>query len=137
MRRIPIPNNNSPNEFGFELDKTLADGSHALGIVRLTDQQSPYNHNDILITATAWQIGPEGRPVARQTGPGQSRQVAIRPLMVVIPRGEYTHEEAEKQINIAAAALEQEAGDIPEAVSLPLPLPPVVPARNPAQPPIT
>lgn len=137
MRRIPIPNNNSPNEYGFELDKTLSDGSPARGIVRLTDQQSPFNPEDILITIDAWQVGPEGRPVAKAIGPGQTRRVSIRPLMITVPRGEYTHEEAEKQINLAAAALALEAGDIPEPVSLPKLSQPLTPAVVPAQQPTT
>lgn len=138
MRRIPIPNNNSPNEYGVELDKTLSDGSKALGLVRITDQPSPYKPDEILILTEAWQITSDGRPVAAQPSPGQSRRVAIRPLYVSIPRNEYTHVEAEKQIDLAAAALQQIAGDIPEPVSLPNPkgdiASPVLPEQLPGTP---
>jgi hypothetical protein len=133
MRRIPIPNNNSPNEFGVELDKKLTDGSKAIGVVRITDTQSPYNPEEILLTIEAWQVGPEGRPYARQPLTGQPQRVGIRPLIVSIPRSQYTHEEAEKQINIAAAALALEAGDPPAPVSLPNPPREITPAAAPAQ----
>lgn len=135
MRRIPIPNNNSPNEFGIELDKKLSDGSKALGIVRITDQQSPYKPEDILLNIEAWQITPDGRPVQRQLAVGgQPSRVGIRQMVVVVPRGEYTHEVAEKQVDIAAAALALEAGDIPKPVSLPAPHADTAPAVAPAQP---
>lgn len=138
MRRIAVPNNNSPNEFGVELDKELSDGSKALGIVRITDAPSPFKPDDILLTIEAWQIDPNGRPISLQNLSGRTTQrVGIRPLVVAVPRGEYTHEVADKQIDIAAAALALEAKDIPEPVSLPNLAQDSAPVPNPAQLPTT
>lgn len=134
MRRIPIPDNTSPYEFGVETDKTLADGSKALGIVRVTDQQSPFKPDDVIILVDAWQVTTDGRPVQRQSLTGLPQKVGIRQMAVVVPRGEYTHGVVDRQIDIAAAALALEAGEIPEPVSLPAPVPDVASAPNPAQP---
>lgn len=135
MRRVPIPNSNSPYDFGVELDKTLADGSKALGIVRVTDQISPFKPEDMMILVDAWQVTKEGRPVQRQSLNGQAQKVGIRQMIVVVPRAEYSHEVADKQIDIAAAALALEAGEIPEPVSLPASAPIVDRTPAPAQQP--
>jgi hypothetical protein len=138
MRRISIPNNISPNEFGVELDKDLTDGSKALGIIRVTDSPSPFKPDEILITIEAWQVDTNGRPIVIQNLSGRAPQrVGIRPLVVAVPRGEYTHEVADKQINIAAAALALEAKDIPEPVSLPNLPQDVAPTAVPEQLPTT
>lgn len=134
MRRIPIPNNTSPYEFGVETDKTLADGTKALGVVRVTDQQSPFKTEDMLILVDAWQVSPNGRPVMRQNLTGPPQKVGIRQMVVVVPKGEYTHDVVDKQIDLAAAALASETIEIPEPVSLPASQPDAAPAANPAQP---
>jgi hypothetical protein len=119
MRLVPIPNNNSPNEHGVELDKVLSDGSKALGIVRITSQPSPYKSGDTLLTIEAWQVDKNGRPLTRQPLSGQAQRVGIRQMIVVVPQGEYLQDTEDKQISIAAAALALEAGDPPAPVSLP------------------
>lgn len=124
MRQVPIPNNTAPNAFGVELDKQLADGSKALGIVQITDTPSPFSADQILLRVNAWQVAPDGRVVSSNDAAGRVARRAIREMVIAIPRGEYTHVVAEQQIPVAAAALAQIADELPAA---PEPLAPVAP----------
>lgn len=122
MRRVPVPNSNAASEFGVELDKTLADGSRAIGLVQITDTPSPYKADEILLRINAWQVHPDGRPIAETDEAGRTTRRAIREMIVSVPRSEFTTAIAEEQIDIAAAALAKKADEIPEP---PAPLPPV------------
>lgn len=123
MRQIKIPNS-SATELGVELDKTLSDGTKALGIVQILDGQSPFKPDDILLRVNAWQVRPDGRIVQRE-GSAFPTRVAIREILVQVPRGEYTHIVADQQIAIAAAALALIATDLPGLAAPALPATPV------------
>jgi hypothetical protein len=133
MRQVPIPNNTSAHRFGVELDKTLGNGEHALGIVEITDTPSPYEPGRILIRVNAWQVTPDGRPIIINDVAGRAMQRKIREMVISVARDEYNHVVAEQQITVAAVALEMVADEIPAA---PAPLPPVeidaAPAPAPA-----
>lgn len=127
MRQIPIPNNTG--NIGVELDKTLSDGSKALGVIQVTDTPSPFKPDDILLRINAWQVTPEGRPVNGTALNGQVNQRKIRELVVSVPRAEYSHGVIDQMIPVAAAALEQIVADLPAPIA---PLPPI--ATTPAAP---
>lgn len=130
MKRIPIPNDNAGNHYGVELNKKLKDGKKAIGVVEVTDTSNPYKPDDILLRINAWQVKPNGQSIIVHDQAGRSSQRKIREIIVSVPRSEYTHEEADRQVDIAAAALDMIADEIPED---PTPLPPVQrPADVPA-----
>lgn len=127
MKRIQIPNDNASNHFGFELDKKLKDGKKAVGVVEVTDTPSPFKTDEILLRINAWQVKPNGQTVTVQDQAGRGKRREIREIVVSIPRSEYTHDEAERQVEIAAAALNMTVDELPEE----MPLPPVAKPQVP------
>lgn len=120
FQSVQIPNSHPGYEFGarFGADAAAISTSDQYGLVSMTDGPNPFVAGQLMVTAKAWQVTPNGQALVID-----GKRVEARQIQRAFDRAEYQASDLDALFQEAAAAL--------EIVLQPLPVAPIEPAATP------